>query len=189
MGRPPFEEDDLVALVHAHLARTPEPASAVDPRVPPCVSAVVARLLEKDPARRYQIKRGVELVRSFEGPGMVRARHDELNQVWTNLLHNALQAMQYAGRLELRLAPADADHVRVQVIDSGPGIPEDILGRIFEPFYTTKAQGEGSGLGLSISRGIVERHGGTIHVDTRPGRTVFTVTLPVESKVSEHTGA
>ncbi len=125
-----------------------------------------------------QIKNGVELVRDYADRGVVRGRHEELNQVWTNLVHNALQAMQYKGRLELKLL-RETDRVLVQVIDSGPGIPEAVQQRIFEPFYTTKAQGEGSGLGLSISREIVERHQGTLSVESRPGRTVFTVALPI----------
>lgn len=124
-----------------------------------------------------QIKHGVEIVRTFDDPGVVRGRHEELNQVWTNLVHNALQAMQYKGRIELRVAKEDGRAV-VQVIDSGAGIPEAVQRRIFEPFYTTKGQGEGSGLGLSISRDIIERHRGTIAVESRPGRTVFTVALP-----------
>ncbi len=124
-----------------------------------------------------QIKGGVQLVRTFEDPCTVLGRHDELNQVWTNLVHNALQAIQYRGRIELRLA-REPERVLLQVIDSGPGIPAAVQGRIFEPFYTTKAQGEGSGLGLSISREIIERHQGTIGVESRPGRTVFTVALP-----------
>jgi two-component system, NtrC family, sensor kinase len=124
-----------------------------------------------------QIKHGVELVRSFEDAGIVRGHHEELNQVWTNLVHNALQAMHYRGRLELRVA-REGSHVVVQVFDSGSGIPEDALHRIFEPFFTTKGQGEGSGLGLSICKDIVERHAGTLRVESRPGRTVFTVVLP-----------
>jgi len=126
-----------------------------------------------------QIKNGVELVRDFADAGVVRGRHDELNQVWTNLVHNALQAMQYKGRLELAVS-RDGGRVLVRVIDSGPGIPEAARTRIFEPFYTTKAKGEGSGLGLSISRDIVERHHGTIEVESRPGRTAFTVALPAD---------
>ncbi len=125
-----------------------------------------------------QIKHGVEIVRDFRDRGVVCGRHEELNQVWTNLVHNALQAMQYKGKLELRVATEGANVV-VQVIDGGPGIPIQTQQRIFEPFYTTKSQGEGSGLGLSISRDIVERHDGTINVESRPGRTTLTVTLPV----------
>jgi signal transduction histidine kinase len=125
-----------------------------------------------------QMKHGVELVRAFEDAGAVWGRHDELNQVWTNLIQNALQAMQYRGRLELRLA-RDGEWARVQVIDSGPGIPEGVASRIFDPFFTTKPQGEGSGLGLSISSEIIARHRGTLTVESRPGRTAFTVKLPL----------
>ncbi len=132
-----------------------------------------------------QLKSGVEVVRTYEDPCQVRGHHDELNQVWTNLVHNALQAMAHRGRLELRTERA-ADSVRVQVIDSGPGIPESARRRLFEPFFTTKTQGEGSGLGLSISREIVERHGGTIAFESRPGRTAFTVTLPTAEPEVHH---
>ncbi len=123
------------------------------------------------------LKSGVDVVRRFEDPGLVRGRHEELNQVWTNLVHNALQAMSYKGVLELRVA-REAGRVIVEVTDSGAGIPDAVRARIFEPFYTTKAQGEGSGLGLSICKEIVERHDGSLAVESRPGRTVFTVSLP-----------
>ncbi|MCB9596018.1 MAG: hypothetical protein H6719_25075 [Sandaracinaceae bacterium] len=128
-----------------------------------------------------QVKHGVEVTRDFEGDVVLAALHDELNQVWTNLVHNALQAMAYKGRLELSVT-SDGDDAVVRVVDDGPGIPEEKLARIFEPFYTTKAAGEGSGLGLSISRDIVERHGGTIGVDSRGGRTEFIVRLPKERR-------
>ena len=124
-----------------------------------------------------QIKHGVELTRSYEDEFQIEARHDELNQVWTNLVHNALQAMDGRNALEVAIE-GDEDEVRVHVIDSGPGIPDDVLPRIFDPFFTTKDRGEGSGLGLSICREIVERHGGRLDVRTRPGRTEFIVALP-----------
>jgi signal transduction histidine kinase len=68
--------------------------------------------------------------------------------------------------------------VAVRVIDDGPGIPDDVMPRMFEPFFTTKPRGEGSGLGLSIVKRILDRHGGAIRVDSRPGRTCFEVWLP-----------
>ena len=123
-----------------------------------------------------QIKHGVELVRDFSDPGRVVGAHDALNQVWTNLIHNALQATEYKGTLEVGVR-ADDTSVYVTVADDGPGIPDDVRERIFEPFYTTKAQGEGTGLGLAICRDIIEGHGGSIDVESRPGRTVFTVVL------------
>ncbi|MCB9727883.1 MAG: GHKL domain-containing protein [Deltaproteobacteria bacterium] len=124
-----------------------------------------------------QIKHGVELARRYDDPGVIEGRHDELNQVWTNLVHNALQAMDHKGLLEV-VVTADAHEVTVAVIDSGPGIPAEQRARIFEPFYTTKAAGEGSGLGLSICREIVAKHGGAMSVESEPGRTCFTVRLP-----------
>ncbi len=124
-----------------------------------------------------QIKRSVDVVRAYEDPGMVHGHHDELNQVWANLVHNALQAMKSQGRLEVSVR-RDAAGVLVAITDSGPGIPADYQGRIFEPFFTTKGPGEGSGLGLSISRDIVVRHGGRISVESQPGRTCFSVRLP-----------
>lgn len=101
----------------------------------------------------------------------------ELNQVWTNLLDNAIDALPEHGTLRLG-AVADADHVTVLIEDDGPGIPAELLSRIWEPFFTTKPAGEGTGLGLDIVRMIVERrHGGRIAVESEPGRTRFSVQL------------
>ena len=122
-------------------------------------------------------KHGIDLVRDYRDPGLVDGHHDELNQVWTNLIHNALQSMDHKGRLEVGVVRA-GDEALVWVTDSGPGIPATVRDRIFEPFYTTKPAGEGSGLGLSISREIVDKHGGRIEVESAPGRTTFTVRLP-----------
>ncbi len=129
------------------------------------------------------IKRGVEVVREYTDPGDFAGRHEELNQVWTNLVHNALQAIGENGTLSVSVA-REAPWVKVSIGDSGEGIPEEIVPRIFEPFYTTKAAGEGTGLGLSISRDIVLSHGGRIDVESRPGRTVFTVSLPSNVEAS-----
>jgi signal transduction histidine kinase len=135
-----------------------------------------------------KIKQGVELVRQFDDPGVVVGRHEELNQVWTNLVHNALQATEHRGRLEVGVR-REGDDVVVEVIDDGPGVPADAQSRIFEPFYTTKPQGEGTGLGLSISRDIIDQHGGTIELDSEPGRTCFRVRLPREAALSNAAGA
>jgi signal transduction histidine kinase len=123
------------------------------------------------------IKRGVEVVRDYGVEGHILARHDELNQVWTNIVHNALQAMEYSGTLTLRLAAAEGG-VTLEISDTGPGIPQEALEQIFEPFFTTKPQGEGTGLGLSICRDIIEAHGGRLEVASEPGHTVFTTFLP-----------
>ena len=109
----------------------------------------------------------------------------ELNQVWTNLIDNALQAMDGHGTLTLRTS-LDGDHVRVEVGDSGPGIPKELRQRIFEPFFTTKPVGQGTGLGLDISyRIVVARHGGDLTVESQPGDTRFVVRLPLTERVPE----
>jgi len=109
---------------------------------------------------------------------MVRIYGGELNQVWSNLIENALDAVGPNGEVSVRVA-ADENWVTVYVADNGSGIPPEILSRIYDPFFTTKPMGEGTGLGLDISRRIVRRHDGTIDVESRQGRTEFRVALPV----------
>jgi signal transduction histidine kinase len=107
-------------------------------------------------------------------------RGSELNQVWTNLLANAIEALGASGTIEIDTAP-DGPCARVDIIDSGPGIPDEIRDRVFDPFFTTKDVGEGTGLGLDTTRRIVtERLGGSIAFDSVPGRTAFHVWLPVD---------
>jgi two-component system, NtrC family, sensor kinase len=130
----------------------------------------------------HQLKYGensVNVRRSFGSLPAITAYVGELNQVWTNLIHNATQAMDGRGDILIETKVQDRD-VIVAIEDSGPGIPLEAAGRIFEPFFTTKAKGEGTGLGLSICARIVEKHGGTIRVDSRPGRTRFEVRLPID---------
>jgi signal transduction histidine kinase len=106
----------------------------------------------------------------------------ELNQVWTNVIDNALQAMDGTGTLTLRTSRVE-DLVQVEIADTGPGIPAEIIGRIYEPFFTTKAVGEGTGLGLDISwRIVVNKHHGDLSVESRPGRTVFRIRLPISGR-------
>ena len=126
-----------------------------------------------------QIKHGIELVRHFDDLPPVRCLPDEINQVWTNLVHNALQAMDYKGTLTLGLR-RDGDHALVSVTDSGCGMTPEVQARIFDAFFTTKPAGEGTGLGLDIVRKIIDKHGGHIGVDSEPGRgSTFTVSLPI----------
>lgn len=109
----------------------------------------------------------------------VQGYGSELNQVWTNLIDNAVSAMDGKGTLGLKAYAGD-DMVIVEVVDSGHGIPADAQGKVFDPFFTTKAPGEGTGLGLNISHGIiVEKHRGQISVESKPGETRFTVKLPI----------
>jgi signal transduction histidine kinase len=108
----------------------------------------------------------------------VRAAGGELNQVWLNLLDNALDAIAAFGHVTLT-ARRDHSRVIVSVVDDGPGIPPDVLPRIFDPFFTTKAPGHGTGLGLDIARRLVRRHQGEITAVSEPGRTEFEVTLQI----------
>jgi signal transduction histidine kinase len=109
----------------------------------------------------------------------------ELNQVWTNLIDNAVQAMNGSGTLTIRTS-LDGDHVRVEIGDTGPGIPVELRQRIFEPFFTTKAVGQGTGLGLEFAyRIVVGRHGGDLRVESQPGDTRFIVRLPLTERPSE----
>jgi signal transduction histidine kinase len=107
----------------------------------------------------------------------------ELRQVVANLVANALDALPQQGRLEISAGEADGS-ICLRVTDNGPGIPTENLNRIFEPFFTTKAD-LGTGLGLWVSRQIIEKHGGTVTVESSPGRTSFTITLPSASELSQ----
>jgi signal transduction histidine kinase len=108
----------------------------------------------------------------FEGFG------GELNQVWANLIDNALDAAPASGgRIDVS-ATVEQRFIVVRVVDNGPGIPEAVQARVFEPFFTTKPVGEGTGLGLDIARRIVSRHEGSLEFETEPGRTEFRVVLP-----------
>ena len=126
-----------------------------------------------------QIKHSVEVKRNYEDLPPLLCYPDELNQVWTNLVHNALQAMDYQGTLEIDVTKQETN-VLVSITDSGSGIPPEIMPKIFKPFFTTKAAGEGSGLGLDIVKKIIEKNQGTISVNSVPGQTTFTVSLPLE---------
>lgn len=126
-----------------------------------------------------QLKPGVEVIRNYAELAPILCYPDELNQVWTNLIHNALQAMDYRGTLTINLTQID-QMVKISITDSGKGIPEEIISRIFEPFFTTKNAGEGSGLGLDIVKKIVEKHYGKIEVQSKPGQTTFSVFLPIK---------
>ena len=111
-------------------------------------------------------------------PLLVNSYGSELNQVWTNIIDNAVDAMQGKGELRIKTF-LEGDCAVVEIGDSGPGIPPDIQSRIFEPFFTTKGVGEGTGLGLDTTLRIVRKHRGSITVNSRPGDTRFQVRLPV----------
>jgi signal transduction histidine kinase len=123
---------------------------------------------------------GIEVIREFDAAvPEVEAFAAELNQVWNNLIDNALDAMDGSGTLRLRTS-VDGDCVVVEVIDTGAGIHPDVSARVFEPFFTTKDVGKGTGLGLDISRRIVvDRHGGEIELSSSQGATTARVRLPI----------
>ena len=112
---------------------------------------------------------------------MVEAFVGELNQVWTNLIDNAIYVLDRNGELRIETS-CDPKNVTVCIIDNGPGIPKEILSRIFDPFFTTKKVGEGSGIGLDTVKRIINRHNGEIKVSSVPGRTAFSVCIPVSHK-------
>jgi signal transduction histidine kinase len=127
---------------------------------------------------RYRLKHGIEVVREYDRTlPPVCAHGSELNQVWTNLISNSIDAMKESGKLRIRTART-ANCALVDIIDNGPGIPAELQSSIFVPFFTTKPVGEGTGLGLDAVYRIVTRHRGTVNFESRPGETRFTVQLP-----------
>jgi signal transduction histidine kinase len=162
------------------------------------ISAIVGAVkgyayLDQAPVQRFNVDRGIDdtlLILAHKLSGITVTRDyapdlpeiegwgSELNQVWTNLLDNAADAMDGHGEISIRVERTDGGGVRVTICDSGPGMPPATLSKIFEPFFTTKPPGVGTGLGLHLSHNIVVRHGGTLDVESTPGRTCFEVVLP-----------
>jgi signal transduction histidine kinase len=127
----------------------------------------------------HNLKGGIKVVREYdENLPKICAYGSELNQIWTNLISNAIEAMHGKGELRVRTA-RELDRVLVEVGDNGPGIPPDVLPHIYEPFFTTKGVGEGTGLGLDAVCRIIRNHHGEIRVSSHPGDTRFQVYLPV----------
>ncbi len=125
-----------------------------------------------------QIKRGIEVTKAYDEIPQILCHPDELMQVWSNLIGNAIQAMDFQGELRI-LVQNQENHIVVEIRDTGKGIPSEIQNKIFEPFFTTKPAGEGSGLGLHIVRQIVEKHQGDIDLQSQPGYSIFRVSLPM----------
>jgi signal transduction histidine kinase len=129
---------------------------------------------------RHKMKDGVTVKREYSADlPLIEAHGSELNQVWTNILDNAIDAMQGRGEIILRTR-AEGDKVIVEIQDNGPGIPAEIQKRVYEPFFTTKAPGQGTGLGLHIAYTVVNNHAGKLDLTSRPGNTCFQVTLPIQ---------
>ena len=134
---------------------------------------------------RHKLKEGIEVKRHYaEGIPQIQAYGSELNQVWTNIIDNAIDAMNGKGVINISTRQ-NGDWVIVDLEDNGPGIPEDIQEEIFSPFFTTKAVGKGTGLGLNISYKIIEKHSGDVKVFSKPGKTRFQVSLPIDFSKAE----
>jgi signal transduction histidine kinase len=134
------------------------------------------------------IKKGIVIEKNYEEIPNIQCYKDELNQIWTNLIHNSIQAMNGEGTIKISVIKSNyyfenlnraADCIEVGIEDNGPGIPPEILPKIFNPFFTTKKAGEGSGLGLHLCKEIIDKHEGTISVDTAPGKTEFKIRIPI----------
>jgi signal transduction histidine kinase len=130
----------------------------------------------------HKLGDGIEVIRDYDRSlPRIGAYPGELNQVWTNLLDNAVDAMDGDGKLTIRTRHQDDDRLMIEIGDTGPGMPEDVRNRVFEPFFTTKPLGKGTGLGLDIAwRIVVGRHHGDLRVvESTPGDTRFQILLPV----------
>jgi signal transduction histidine kinase len=146
----------------------------------PVLNVDVAKSLETTlTILNHKLKQGVAVQRDYQSvPLLVNSFGSELNQVWTNIIDNAIDAMHGKGELRIRTYSEDGCAV-VEITDNGPGIAEAVQPRIFEPFFTTKGVGEGTGLGLDTVQRIVKKHRGNIQVNSKPGETRFQVWLPL----------
>jgi signal transduction histidine kinase len=138
---------------------------------------------------KHRLKGGINVVREYdENLPKICAYGGELNQIWTNLISNAIEAMQGKGELHVRTA-RDLDRILVEIGDNGPGIAPEVLPHIFDPFFTTKGVGEGTGLGLDTVSRIIRNHHGEIRVSSHPGDTRFQVYIPVSQPKGESASA
>jgi signal transduction histidine kinase len=164
---------ELVASVkiHSHMDRSPEhKPTDVREGLDNTLTLLSHKLKEKN----------IRIVRDYaDDLPPVQANAGELNQVWTNLVDNAIDAMDEDGEMRIEARARDGS-LDVNIVDNGHGVSEDIRDRIFEPFFTTKGVGQGTGLGLDIAMRIVQTHLGSITVESRPGRTGVQVRLPLD---------
>jgi PAS domain S-box-containing protein len=133
-----------------------------------------------------QLKRGIKVVKNYSEVPNIFCYPDKLTQVWSNLIGNAIQAMEYQGELEICVfIQSQERYLVVTITDNGPGIPLEIQEKVFQPFFTTKPYGEGTGLGLDIVRKIILEHRGKISLESHPGKTTFSVFLPLTVEYTE----
>lgn len=155
-------------FTHMDHANVAEPVD-LGPGLDDTVAILHAKARDKSVAVTLQLEARLPKVRGFAG---------ELNQVWANLIDNALDAVAHGGRVDV-LAVRDDQRVVVRILDDGPGVSDEVRHLIFDPFFTTKPQGQGTGLGLDIVRRLVKHNEGAIEFESRPGRTEFRVRLPI----------
>jgi len=164
----------IKGFTHMDQAMVAEPVE-LGPSLGNTVTVLRAKAGQKSAAVAIELEAGLPRVRGFAG---------ELNQIWGNLIDNALDAIPDGGRVEVKVN-RESQGVVVRVVDNGPGIPAAIRENIFDPFFTTKPMGQGTGLGLDIVRRMVRHNDGTIDVESQPGRTEFRVTLPIAETHSD----
>jgi signal transduction histidine kinase len=162
----------IKGFTHMDQAMVAEPVD-LGPSLSNTVAVLKAKARLKSVAVDIKLEDGLPQVRGFAG---------ELNQIWGNLIDNALDAVPEGSRVEV-LAKRENRRVVVRIVDNGPGIPPNIRERIFEPFFSTKSQGQGTGLGLDIVRRLVGHNEGLIEVESEPGHTEFRVELPIAEPV------
>jgi len=126
-----------------------------------------------------RLSQGITVETNYEEIPKVKCYADQLNQVWTNILNNAIEAMKGRGVIKITVKQHDAKHVLVEFENNGPMMRKEVLSRLFEPYFTTKAKGEGTGLGLAISKDIIYKHHGKIIVSSLPEGTSFKFVLPI----------
>jgi len=149
-----------------------------------CVTQSLALDIERAATRIHDLMATVKQFTYMDnraGPEVprVRANGGELNQVWLNLIDNVLDAITESGTITVSVR-AELDRTVVRIVDDGPGIPEHMQAHIFDAFFTTKPPGQGTGLGLDITRRLVRQYHGDVSVESRPGRTEFRVSLQIK---------
>jgi signal transduction histidine kinase len=128
------------------------------------------------------LKHKVEIIKQYGEVGKITCSPSQINQVFLNLITNAAQAIEEQGDIAITTSQDD-ESVRITVADNGCGIPEHILEKIRDPFFTTKQVGEGTGLGLAIVEKIINSHGGKLHIESEVGKgSAFTVVLPRQAQ-------
>ncbi len=160
---------EIVSAVKGYTYLDQAPVQRVDVRIGLEQTLVILRHRLRDVEVRVDIADDLPEIEAYGS---------ELNQVWTNIIDNAVDAMDGRGSLDIVAVADPPDGVSVQICNTGPPIPDEVRGRLFEPFFTTKEPGRGTGLGLHISHNVIVRHGGRIDVGSDAGRTCFSVSLP-----------